>query len=168
MNTKKNVCTSVLFLAVLPLFTLTGCRLLDTDKENEQKYGLKYAFTVKPSKTTVKVGETINIVVTFENKSGKDLSIELTSVDTIRNYELEDILSVVVFSSYEKKPNWVLEAVAVDSRTKKTIEANAIITRTVPYTFTKWGNYKIYSVMFFYLDGDLIQIDGKPVQIKVR
>jgi hypothetical protein len=160
---KTKLFAAVLIPAAFSLFALSGCEM--------PEIAFYYALTVNPSKTAVKVGETIDIALTYENIFRRDICIELTEEATFHNYGLKDILYYQVLPKNEQ-PNWVLEDIGIDidQRTKKTIEKDAIISRTVKHTFDKLGNYAIHLAMFYYLDGEnkMTDIYSQPVQIKVR
>jgi hypothetical protein len=162
---KTKLFAAVLIPTAFSLFGLVGCIWYAGDLE-------LYSITVNPSKTSVRVGETINIVVTYEHASDGDSVIELTEEATFRNYELEDILYVKVLLKGEK-PNWVFEYPDIEQRTQKTIKKDAIISRTVKHTFKKRGNCTIHSAMFYYCSSEYYPdipmqcIRGKPLNIKV-
>lgn len=162
----------VIFLTVTLLcVALYGCP--DNESSGGNTENLKLVVT--PSKTIVKNGETIEITATLKNLSGKDIFIELTEEATAKNYELEDILYIAVvpaniewFWGFEDPIYISWSDLLPMPNPKKTIEKDAVITRTVKYTFDKPGNYDIGSMVVFYLDDGERKIDGKSEMFSLK
>lgn len=167
-----------IFLTVALLcVALVGCSdnfgSKGNENSNEQKRGgvleetSDFELTVTANKTTVNVGETIEITATLKNFSGKDVFIEL--IEEATRYELEDILYIAI-NPEDLEWSWAFADISVLQKTKKTIGKDAVITRTVKHTFNETGNYNIDSLVAFYFEGEnkRTKIESEPVSIKVK
>ena len=152
-----------LIILLAMIFSLSACITNKEDKMGD------FSLVVTMDKANIRVGDTVEFTVTFRNLSGKNIPIELTDAATYRQADLIEILYTVYPEN--ETAQWDEISIAVSPRSKKTLEKDAVIQRTIHQRFDEAGKFNLASLVCFYMDDDVkdfVATYSKPVKIVVK
>jgi|GEM_PF-1090006 lipoprotein len=146
--------------AFVMLFSFVSC------KNNYEYSRDDFNLMVMVNKTEVSVGDSIEVKVTLENLSKKNIKIQMIHTDFRK---IEDVISIGLFKENEEH-NFIMNSKG-GPRKKMNIKKNEVITKTEKLTIHDFIDYEVVVLVSFYTGKGYNQAvsiysDVKKIKIK--
>lgn len=121
--------------------SLSSCSNQFSDNLTDEDFEV----SISVDKTAVTTGESVNVRVTIENKSGKDIRIKLGHTDFSTK---EDIIQIKMFKVGDSK-DFIFNSKGGLLK-KFTFKKNQVITKEIKFEINEINDLEVQGILFFY------------------